>query len=513
MSVEAPETPSNPQAAGQQLTPEQVAQMFPDLQDPGGAPIPRAPFEGADGGSAEPPSYPDGELPELTAAERVALYGNDGTDGSAALGGRDGTAGPLAPASGPPTPYWLRPGRQPLPDRNPVTKPLPAVRSGRPKAPDIRSGSADSHDTEVAYTDRELLGKSHRVKVAIEDRAVKRVTRWERIKAKVGNALDRPGEKRLQRRVDRAQDALNARKAHQNIAKSALIRDRRQGAVTSAEGKVTDRKAALQARRDRIVGRTKTADKNIEARKRARNGTIEGLKKQSAEAKARKALRQELRNDSAGRREAKKIVNEKISAGNLQRVGTLILTAEASRRRLSGAEYHEQVAAGRVRATLSGIAESQKSIALLERESAEAPGRINDIGGRLDTIGREAAALGSQLDALHPPGPEDDADYASRYADLRSQFERVQMEQQGFRNDLAHQRDIVTNNPERLTRVNGRLTRLQTEALPAHQQQAEAASRSADAFRGWDKEHQNDRDVAIHDTLYADKKTKRRRSI
>lgn len=391
---------------------------------------------------------------------------------------------------------------QPSPDSNasPPTVPFPVVTgTGEGGDPSTQPTAEEAHEAAVIHTDRELLHGSHRLKQKIEDIGVKTVGRWQRLKARVGNALE-PGEKGLKRRRDRAEKALAAREGYQNKARSGVVRDTRQSSVDIARTNLAYRERALTNRNYRIEQRKAYVNTKVLIREKRRDEALQHVREKVEVARGRKALRQELLTD-VSKREAREIVRQKIKPETLHRVGNALLSEEASLRTRTQAEYDQQAADGRLQATNSGIVRARRGIAQLTREYTDAPTRIGNLERALEVAGQAVSRL--EADLGHPPGPEDSAEYADQYAVLQSGLQSARLQVENYEEQLRDQRDINDNHPARLTEMNDLLTRL-SKVLPVHSQQAEAARRTADARRAQHVTQQTNRDRLIRQTLRID---------
>jgi len=183
---------------------------------------------------------------------------------------------------------------QASPDSSPPTVPFPAVTgTGEGRAPGTQPTAEEAHEAAVVHTDIELLHKSRSLKQKIENTGIKTVMKWQRFKARVGNALE-PGEKGLKRRRDRAEKALAAREAYQNEAESGIVRDIRQSSVDIAKANLADRQKSLTNRNYRIEQRAAYVNTKVLIRERRRDEAFQHVREKVEVARGRKALRQRL---------------------------------------------------------------------------------------------------------------------------------------------------------------------------------------------------------------------------
>jgi len=185
-----------------------------------------------------------------------------------------------------------------------------------------------SKDNEVRFTDAEILGKSFRVKRAVQETGTQSIKTWQGLKAKVRNAIDTPGKVVKQFAYNRAKNAHQRREARLQAATNERLRQKRLIPAERAKSKLAMRENNLKEHVGRMNERVSTVNENANRR---RAEYIDELKSRKEDALARKTVRAQLRQDGATRRETRSIMSE-IPRTHLDRIGKLAVLVETSGR-------------------------------------------------------------------------------------------------------------------------------------------------------------------------------------
>lgn len=183
-------------------------------------------------------------------------------------------------------------------------------------------------DNEARYTDAQILGKSFRVRRAVQETGTQSIKAWQGLKAKVHNTIDAPGKIVKQFAYNRAKSSHERREARLKTATNMRLQQKRLIAVEKAKSKLEQRENILNSHTGRMNQRVSLVSENANRR---RQEYIDDLKSRKQTALARKAVREQLRQDNATRRETRSILAE-IPRYQLDRVGQIAILAETSRR-------------------------------------------------------------------------------------------------------------------------------------------------------------------------------------
>lgn len=267
--------------------------------------------------------------------------------------------------------------------------------------------AAEARDAEARYTDADLLGKSFRVRRTVQEAGTQAIKGWQGLKAKVRNtttaALGKGWKWLAHKRAKKSYERKNARLQE---ATSERLKALRQPRVDKAKERMDRRADKLQEHIGRMEARTKAVHENADRRRRE---YIDELKGRRENALARKAVRKQLRSEGASRRETRAIVNEQLSAEQLQRVGKVAIVAETSRRKLTEAGRDEKRAKKRHDKTERRITTTDERAQNHDKSVEAADIKANEINSRfLPEARQRAAQLRAELDAAEPDSPVHD---------------------------------------------------------------------------------------------------------
>ena len=277
---------------------------------------------------------------------------------------------------------------------------VPELPGAQPaSAEDQAVQTAEAQDVQARYTDAEILGRSYPVRRAVQEAGTQGIKAWQGLKAKIRNGLDTPGKMVKQFAYNRAKNSHIHKEARLQAATNERLRSRRQTAANQAKLRMEDRGASLKDRKERMEARTKAVHEHATTR---RQEYIDELKGRRENALARKAVRQELRQDGASRREARAILAG-LPAERLTQVGKVAIIAETSGRKHAASSVAMETAAkdrqktaegiGATRASLTEHAENIQAAALeAERLSANIPyaeARVSELRAALEGMNAE----------------------------------------------------------------------------------------------------------------------------
>jgi hypothetical protein len=242
--------------------------------------------------------------------------------------------GPL-PIDGAGDPYASR-----TPDTAPSTS-NPAETGRRTTSAEAADKLAEAEDAKARYTDAELLGGSYKVRLTVHEAGTKSIKMWQGMKAKLRNAVATPGKIVKQFAFNRAKASYDRKEKRLNDANNERLRERRRVQAVDAKIKMEERAGVLNDHKLEMRNRTHRVEQNAAQR---RYEYVSELKGKRENALARKALRHQLRQDGASRRERRAILGD-IDSDQLQQIGKVAIVAETSRRRHTSAGAAAEMAA------------------------------------------------------------------------------------------------------------------------------------------------------------------------
>lgn len=183
-------------------------------------------------------------------------------------------------------------------------------------------------DIEDRYTDAQILGKSYKVRRAVQETGTQSIKTWQGLKAKIRNTLDTPSKLVKQFAYNRAKSGHERREARLQTATSMRLQQKRLITFEKAKSRLEMRENNLNTHVGRMNQRVSSVNENATRR---RQEYIDELKSKKETALARKAVREQLRLEGATRRETRSILSE-IPRFQLDRVGQMAVLAETNRR-------------------------------------------------------------------------------------------------------------------------------------------------------------------------------------
>lgn len=245
--------------------------------------------------------------------------------------------------------------------------------------------AAEVQANETLRTDAEILGKRYPVRQLVGETA--NTLQWgkERIAAGWNNAKEQPGLLKDKFMYGLAKSSYDRRKAKfdevAHLSDNHPLKKRRMRRLEKAENRVNKRKADIDRRQNRMSGRLETVKNAYESRREA---TIAELSERADKARARKALREEMRskrkeqNVDVGWFEAWVVAKEHVDSmpkDQRRRIASAVMNAAEASKNSQEASWQAQYA---------------------ERASADAQNRVESIGGQLQQTRTELNSMRQQ---------------------------------------------------------------------------------------------------------------------
>ena len=240
--------------------------------------------------------------------------------------------------------------------------------------------AAEVRANETLRTDAEILGRRYPVSRMIRDAG--NTLQWgkERIAAGWNNAKEQPGLLKDKFMHGLAKSSYDRRKAKldevAHLSDNHPLKKRRMRKLQKAEARLNKRKANLERRQNRMSGRLETVKNAYESRREA---TIAELSERADKARARKALREEMRKEqNVGWFEAWAAAKEHVDSMpkyQLRRIASAVMNAAEASKNSQEASWQARYA---------------------ERASADAQNRVESIGGQLQQTRTELNSMRQQ---------------------------------------------------------------------------------------------------------------------
>lgn len=292
--------------------------------------------------------------------------------------------------------------------------------------------AAEVQANETLRTDQELLGRHYPVRQLVEKASNARKGVIEYAQASVANMKDTP--KLLARHLACrfAESSYNRRKkkaeAVAHLSPKNPLRMLREERLHKAKLRFDRNKARYESQRNQMVGRLDNVKNNMESR---REEAIAKLTKRRSEALARKGIRERLRDQGAGRLEAriatKKLIDS-IPEGQRRQIANALLNAVEANKRLQGAgwqaRYAEQASAdaqNRVKSIGGQLQQTRTELNSMRQQAGE----IANMESDLVSVRENAAKLQEKADSLS----DDSANkFAATYEAIKAQQQQENME-------------------------------------------------------------------------------------
>ncbi|MBB1559307.1 hypothetical protein HG438_003325 [Candidatus Saccharibacteria bacterium] len=284
-------------------------------------------------------------------------------------------------------PYYIE-----VPPEGDETTPESGQESGAEYG-DVEPGQESAEDAaevqanETLRTDAEILGNRYPVSQMIKGAG--NTLQWgkERAAAAWNNAMEQPGLLMDKFMHGLAQSSYDRRKAKldevAHLSDNHPLKKFRMRKLQKAEARLNKRKANLEIRQNRMTGRVEAVKNAYEARREA---TIAELSERADKARARKALREEMRSK-------RKEQNENVD------VGWFEAWVVAKKHVDSMPKYQRRRIASAVMNAAEASKNSQEAswqARYAERASADAQNRVESIGGQLQQTRTELNSMRQQ---------------------------------------------------------------------------------------------------------------------
>ena len=258
---------------------------------------------------------------------------------------------------------------------------------------DVEPGQESAEDAaevqanETLRTDAEILGNRYPVSQMIKGAG--NTLQWgkERAAAAWNNAMEQPGLLMDKFMHGLAQSSYDRRKAKldevAHLSDNHPLKKFRMRKLQKAEARLNKRKANLEIRQNRMTGRVEAVKNAYEARREA---TIAELSERADKARARKALREEMRSK-------RKEQNENVD------VGWFEAWVVAKKHVDSMPKYQRRRIANALLNAVEANKRSQEAgwqTRYAERASADAQNRVESIGGQLQQTRTELNSMRQQ---------------------------------------------------------------------------------------------------------------------
>lgn len=240
--------------------------------------------------------------------------------------------------------------------------------------------AAEVQANETLRTDAEILGNRYLVSRTIQGAG--NTLQWgkERIAAGWNNAKEQPGLLKDKFMHGLAKSSYDRRKAKldevAHLSDNHPLKKRRMRKLQKAEARLNRRKANLDRRKNRMSGRLETVKNAYESRREA---TIAKLSERAGKARARKALREEMRKEqNVGWFEAWAAAKEHVDSmpkDQRRRIASAVMNAAEASKNSQEASWQARYA---------------------ERASADAQNRVESIGGQLQQTRTELNSMRQQ---------------------------------------------------------------------------------------------------------------------
>lgn len=320
--------------------------------------------------------------------------------------------------------------------------------------------AAEVQANETLRTDAEILGNRYLVSRTIQGAG--NTLQWgkERIVAGWNNAKEQPGLLKDKFMHGLAKSSYDRRKAKldevAHLSDNHPLKKRRMRKLQKAEARLNRRKANLDRRKNRMSGRLETVKNAYESRREA---TIAKLSERAGKARARKALREEMRKEqNVGWFEAWAAAKEHVNSmpkDQRRRIASAVMNAaEASKNSQEAswqARYAERVSAdAQNRVEMLGQELGQTRVDL--ENTRQQAGEIADMEANLVTVKENVAKLREKAESLSD-------DNANKFAAMN---ELVKAE-----NQQAEMEQTIANHHQRLADLQRQEGRLAQELIQA----------------------------------------------
>ena len=303
------------------------------------------------------------------------------------------------------------------------------VEPGRESA----ENAAEVQANETLRTDQEFLGRHYPVRQLVEKASNARKGVVEYAQASVANMKDTPRLLARHLACRFAESSYNRRKkkaeAVAHLSPKNPLRKLREKRLYKAERRFNRSKTRYESHRKQMVGRLDDVKNNMESR---RKEAIAKLAMRRSEALARKEIRRKLRDQGAGRLEARRATKEHINSipeDQRRRIANALLNAVE-------ANKNSQEASWQTRYAERASADAQNRVEMLGQELGQTrvdlentrkqAGEIADMEANLVTVKENVAKLREKAESLS----DDSANkFAAMNELVKAENQQAEMEQ------------------------------------------------------------------------------------
>lgn len=282
---------------------------------------------------------------------------------------------------------------------------------------------------EQEHTDTEILGRSFAVRRSIEAARNSAIETRDAMYAGIRNMFDRPGQlktfilhRSAEKKFNKKQNKYEAVKN-----KESRLANRRKKAMDKAEKRLAYHTEQKDSRAKRMNDRLSSVQNDYENRVEAtRSKYVE--RKQAAV--ARKALRDQLKEEGAGVRERRMLVKEiltDMSSEDIQKLGRSAVSAGLSKESLGKAEKLDKRQGDAKEKALGEVRRTREKVVNLEAVSSANLKRVEKLEGRLPSYQSNVEKASATLEALESDDSTDTLDVIFARNDLRAAEAKVAM--------------------------------------------------------------------------------------
>ena len=366
---------------------------------------------------------------------------------------------------------------------------------GPSEAEDTKQQIESLPDAETRFKDIALLNGRERFKSTAHNMSINQVKRvGDFIRTKLQNLRDTPGLYKRGAALAVAEMRYNRHQAKMERLKNVApeYKQRHIKKFERVERKYNKTKSEYDEHDGRMEARRNSVGENVETR---RAEYVAELVSRKETALARKAARQELRDQGARRGEAKEIANN-IPTEHLKRAGRLAITAEAARRQ-ANKEQRDVRSTERSEARIE--AKQQKNERLIEQygqEATDADNRREEIETTtLPEAKEHFANLEEKLDALSNDDP-------SRPG-LEAQVSEAALQVEKLEQEVPRLERVATRSRERVAALQAEQVELSDQRRELKEKLAKLSEQN-DATSETQSQYADNSRQAIRDILTAD---------
>lgn len=372
----------------------------------------------------------------------------------------------------------------------------PDALAAAPSSPDAHPSPEDAPTTnsELFYTDVEILGNRYPVRQMISELGNQRMRAVESFTARVKNVLDTPGKLKLGLARSIAESRLNRKQAKFNavshLGDKNWLKRHRLRKLQKAQTKFDSADAAYNGRKDRMKNRIEQVGINVEQRRMKYKKEL--LARREA-ALSRRALRHELREQKIGTLETHAILKD-VPKEHLERIGKLAAVASTSERKATQARKLEKTQEKRETRTWDAINTNRQKAREAAREAKDADTIVEKLQQKTIPKAKESLeSLRGELNALD----SDDPTRTNLEIQIQSVEERIAIYEE---REIPYWNEVARTNRQRVITLDNNLLTLTTN-LTQHTAAKRTARAGADAARATAQAHADTLTKAVAEAM------------